>query len=118
MSIKKFSKSLTYAFAGIKKVFKEEQNFRIHLFCATVVILTSVFVFHFSYIELAITLLCFSLVLITEIINTAVEHTWDHIEPNLHPVVKAVKDMMAGAVLIASLFSAIVWVLFIFNIYN
>jgi diacylglycerol kinase (ATP) len=51
----------------------------------------------------------------TEIINTAIENTWDHLEPNHHPVVKTVKDMMSGAVLLVSCFSAIVWILIIVN---
>ncbi len=117
MSILKLLNSLKYAFSGLKQIFIEEQNFRIHSFCGVVVILVSIFKFHFTYIELAITLVCIALVLVTEIINTAIENTWDHLEPNHHPVVKSVKDMMAGAVVVVSLFSAIVWVLLIVNRY-
>ncbi len=115
MSIKKFLNSFKYAFAGIKKVLKEEQNFKIHLFIGLIVLLLSVYVFDFSYIELSITIICISIVLTTEVINTAIENTWDHLEPNHHPVVKSVKDMMAGAVMISSIFSAIVWILIVLN---
>ncbi len=113
MSIKKFLNSFKYAFSGIKKVAKEEQNFRFHLFATLVVLFSSIFIFNFSYIELAITIICISIVLTTEVINTAIENTWNHLEPNHHPVVKSVKDMMAGAVMISSIGSAIVWILLI-----
>ncbi len=115
MSILKFLNSFKYAWFGVKHVFKHEQNFRFHIFISLIVILFSIFVLHFSFLELSITFICIALVLVTEIVNTAIENTWDHLEPNHHPVVKTVKDMMAAAVLIASFFSAIIWVLLILN---
>ena len=117
MLILKFLNSLKYALSGLRQIFIEEQNFQIHSFCAVVVVLVSIYKFHFTYIELAITFICISLVFVTEIVNTAIENTWDHLEPNHHPVVKSVKDMMAGAVVVVSLFSAIVWILLIANRY-
>ena len=117
MLILKFLNSLKYAFAGLRQIFAEERNFQIHTFCGIVVMLVSTYKFHFSYVELAITLICIAMVLVTEIVNTAIENTWDHLEPNHHPVVKSVKDMMAGAVVVVSLFSAIVWILLIVNRY-
>ncbi len=117
MSILKFLNSIKYAWYGIKQVFLEEQNFQIQSFCGIVVILLSIFKFHFNYIELCLTFICIALVLATEIVNTAIENTWDHLEPNHHPVVKAVKDMMAAAVMVVSVFSAIVWLLLIVNRY-
>ena len=117
MSISKFFHSLKYSWYGIKQVFTEEQNFQIQFFCAVVVIVLSIFKFEFNYIELSITFICIALVLATEIVNTAIENTWDHLEPNHHPVVKTVKDMMAAAVTVVSFFSAIVWVLLIVSRY-
>ena len=113
MSIKRFINSFKYAYWGLKKVIKEEQNFKLHILIAIIVILVSVFGFDFSYIELSITLICIAMVLVTEIINTAIENTWDHLEPDHHPVVKSVKDMMAGSVMLTSVFSVIIWFLLI-----
>ncbi len=115
MSIKRFINSFKYAFQGLRKVFLEEQNFQAHTFVGIIVIALSVFYFNFNYIELAITLLCITIVLVTEIVNTSIENTWDHLEPNHHPVVKSVKDMMAAAVLLASIFSAAIWLLIVVN---
>ncbi len=115
MLILKLLNSFKYALTGLKQVFVEEQNFQIHVLCGIVVLLLSVFKFDFNYIEISITLICIASVLVTEIINTAIENTWDQLEPNHHPVVKSVKDMMAAAVMVVSLFSAIVWILIIVN---
>ncbi len=115
MSIKKLLNSFKYAYWGIKRVFKSEQNFQIHTIVSIMVILFSVFVLHFSIMEMIIILFCILIVLTTEIINTAIEYTWNHLEPNHHPVVKAVKDMMAGSVLLSSIFSIIIWIMLIIN---
>ena len=115
MSISRFLNSFKHAYQGIKKVFKEEQNFKIHFFIAVAVLYVSIFFLSFNYIEIILVLICIALVLITEIINTVIENSWDHLEPNHHPVVKSVKDMMAGAVLLISGFSVIVWILIIIH---
>ena len=117
MSILRFLNSFKYAFFGIRQAFREEKNFQLHVLSGITVLLLSIYKFSFSYIELAITIICIALVLVIELINTAIENTWDHLEPNHHPVVKSVKDMMAGAVAIVSIFSAIIWILIIVNHY-
>jgi len=42
-------------------------------------------------------------VLAAELLNTALEHTLDHLSPGLHPAIKIAKDSAAGAVLVLSL---------------
>lgn len=113
-NFKKFLKSFTYASAGVRDVFVSEQNFRFHVFVAGFVVVF-LFSFSFTYIESAIVILCIGFVMVTEIINTAIEHTWNHLEPHHHPVVKTVKDMMAAAVIMASITSVIVGVLVVSN---
>ncbi len=115
MSLKKTLNSFKYAIEGINKVYKEEHNFRSHIFSSIVVLFFSIFIFNFDYIEICITLICIVLVLITEIINTVIENSWDHLEPNHHHVVKSVKDMMAGVVMLTAIFSSIVWIILILN---
>ena len=44
-----------------------------------------------------------SLVIATELINTALEHLADHLHPEQHPRIKIVKDCAAAAVLILSI---------------
>ena len=105
-------KSFDYAFKGIKYVLNNERNFKIHTIISLVV-LTLALYFNCNLIEFALLVIVISIVLITEMINSAIEYTWDKLEPNHHPVVGMIKDVMAGVVLIAS-FSAIIVGLIIF----
>jgi len=107
MSLKKLKKSFSYALKGIGHVLKHEQNFRIQLSVAIIMLLAAIWVrlpaTHFMILISTITL-----VLILEIINTAIEHCLDIVKPRLSEQVEVIKDIMAGAVLLASLFAIII----------
>jgi diacylglycerol kinase len=47
-------------------------------------------------------------VLVLELLNTSIEHLVDLVKPRLNEYVKEVKDVMAGAVLLASVFAVII----------
>ena len=96
-----FFQSLNYAFKGIKHIFKNERNFRLHIF-STIVVLFLAFYFKCDLVEVALLVIVISIVLVSEMINSAIEYTWDKLEPNHHPVVGMIKDMMAGAVMVAA----------------
>jgi diacylglycerol kinase (ATP) len=49
-----------------------------------------------------------AMVLALELLNSAVEGVIDLLHPGLHPEIKAIKDMIAGAVLIVSLAALVV----------
>jgi diacylglycerol kinase len=50
-------------------------------------------------------------VVVTEILNTAIEHLTDLVSPEFHPLAKKTKDAAAGAVLIASIIAVIIGLL-------
>ncbi len=104
--LKKRVKSFGYAIAGIKHVFRTQANMKIHVAVAVAVLICG-FVFSISITEWLVCLLCFGLVMTAEIANTAIEHVVDLASPSLHPLAKHAKDAAAGAVLVASIFSAI-----------
>ena len=60
---------------------------------------------------LNIVLICIGVVLSLEIMNTAIEHFVDLVEPNQNPKAGAIKDLAAGAVLIFSITSAIIGIM-------
>lgn len=112
MSNKKFNisdriKSFKYAIKGLKNLWIYEHNSRIHLAAAVLVIGAGIF-FNISaqdWISLSIVI---ALVLITEIINTAIERLSDIIDPSYNKQIGLVKDYAAAAVLLASLLAVIV----------
>jgi diacylglycerol kinase len=55
-----------------------------------------------SAVELAAIFFAVVVVFVAEITNTAIEKTLDLVEPGHHPQVGLVKDMAAGAVLVAA----------------
>ncbi len=107
MNIKQLQKSFGYALRGIALVFKSEQNFRIQLFCGFLAVLLGIFL-HISGTSFLFLASVIILILILECINTAIEHVADVVKPRLSEQVKMVKDIMAGAVLLASLLSIII----------
>lgn len=100
--IKRLIKSFTYAWRGLVKVVREEQNFKIELFFAILAIVLALWT-GFNYIELTILIIVIGLVLLMEIINSAVELITDVLKPKLDHYVKTIKDMVATAVMISSL---------------
>lgn len=100
-------KSFSYAFNGLKVLFKEEHNARIHLLVTILVIILGL-VFQVSLIEWIILIFAIGFVLISEIINTAIEQIADFISPQKHPKIKIIKDLAAASVLISSICAFVV----------
>ncbi len=99
--------SVRHALRGVSVVFKAEQSFRIQVVGAVCAIVASI-VFKISTYQFLIILLLIGAVLTLEIINTIFERLVDSFQPRIHPVVRDIKDIMAGAVLIASVVSLLV----------
>ncbi|MCK4635779.1 MAG: diacylglycerol kinase family protein [Candidatus Moranbacteria bacterium] len=101
--------NVEHAWQGIKLAFKYERNFKIEVICAVVVILI-LFFLKGSMQDFLVILAVIFTILITELINTSIERLVDMIQPNEHPHAKIVKDMSAGFVLLAVIFSVFIGV--------
>ncbi|MCX6740134.1 MAG: diacylglycerol kinase family protein [Candidatus Parcubacteria bacterium] len=110
VSIRRLIKSFKYSLSGIAKVFKEEQNFRIHTL-ATILVLALAFYFKVSVLEFIILLILVSWVLILEIVNSIIERLLDMMKPRLHSYVEDIKDMAASIVFISAGVSALIGLL-------
>lgn len=99
--MKKLKKSVGYAVKGVSHVYKNERNFRIHIFIALCAVALGIYL-DFAPWKWVAFFIVTALVLSLEIINSAIEYTWNHLEPNHHPVAGVVKDAMAGAVLVSA----------------
>lgn len=94
--------SFAFAFSGLGAFLRSEPNGRIHL-AATLVVLILGAILHCSTGEWAMLLIVMAMVWVTELLNTAIEKIMDHLSPEQHPRVKWIKDVAAGAVLIAAI---------------
>lgn len=96
-----------HAFNGIMAAFRKEANLRIHVMAVFIVVLFS-FATGLDVLEWCIVILCMALVITAELFNTAVENLADVVTREYDPHIKVVKDIAAGAVLIASIASVII----------
>lgn len=101
-----FFKSVSFALNGVRLAW-HEKHFKIHIVAAVLCIIFGVLL-DITSIEWFVILICIGLVLSLEMINTAVEHLVDLVEPNYNPKAGAIKDIAAGAVLVFSIISAII----------
>ncbi len=105
--------SFRYAIKGILAFIRQEHNARIHA-AATVAVIIAGIVLHVSYPEAAELATVTGIVWITEMLNTCLERMADIVHPEFHPAIKFIKDLAAGAVLVAAI-SAVFVALFIFT---
>jgi diacylglycerol kinase (ATP) len=93
--------SFTWAFEGIVYVLRTQRNMQIHVGAAVVALLLALLL-DFSRLEIAAVIGAISLVLVAEMMNTAIEAAIDAVVTTYHPLVKIAKDVAAGAVLVAT----------------
>lgn len=105
--MKQFIRSFGFAIDGVFQMLKSERNFKIQLLALTSVVVAG-FCFQITSTEWLVVLVISALVLTLEMVNSAIEKLCDlySIEPNSK--IKIIKDIAAGAVLIASIFAVII----------
>ena len=102
--------SFIYAFSGIKTAIKNEPNFKFQLIVAFLTLALGYYL-QLSTTEFAILILVICIVLVLELINTALEALIDISSPNIQPKAKIAKDVAAASVLVAALTSILIGVL-------
>jgi diacylglycerol kinase (ATP) len=85
---------------------QSQLNFRIHLGATAVVVAMGLY-FHIASYEWLWVGLCITVVLVTEIFNTMIETLVDLVSPDYNDKAGRIKDMSAGAVVIAAAFAFI-----------
>ena len=100
-------RSFEHAYRGLVYTVRTQRNMRIHVIIATLVLVASLLV-DVRKLELAVLVLVILLVLITEMLNTALEFAVDLATKEYHPLAKLAKDVSAGAVLVSSVGAVLV----------
>lgn len=98
---------LKHAFAGIVYVITHERNFRIHLIAWILVMIIGI-ITKVSTTEWMLLMIVSGIVCMAEMFNSGMELMIDYLKPEIHPNAKAIKDMAAGAVLIAAFVACII----------
>jgi diacylglycerol kinase len=109
-SFKRRLQSFPFAFNGLRILFREEHNSRIHLVAAMLAIGFGFF-FRIEPYEWMAIAFSFGLVFSFELINSSVEKLADVVSPEMHPLIKKVKDLAAAAVLVSAIAALIIGLL-------
>ena len=107
---KNFIDAWKKAFSGIWYAIKTQRNIKVQLCIAVVVIICSI-LFKLNITEYIFLTFATMLVIITEMVNTAIEETVNLCTDKYHPIAKIAKDVAAGAVVLAALNAVIVAIL-------
>ena len=99
-------KKFEVAFKGLILAFRDK-SIRLQGFMSLLVFLFGI-IYRFQIIEWMWILSCIILVLITEMINTCIEKVCDLIDESHNDKIKYIKDLSAGSVLLASIYSVVI----------
>ncbi len=103
----KMIQSMRCALNGILYALLHERNMRVQL-AVFVLVISAAFLLKISRIDFLIIIAMSALVFSLELANTAIEQLADRVLPEQDLIIGRVKDVMAGAVLLASIFAVVV----------
>lgn len=104
--MRRLIRSFGFAFKGLAYAAESQPNFRIHLVMSLIAVALG-FALHISTAEWQWVMLCITLVLLAELLNTAIETLTDLVSPTYNIKAGHVKDVSAGAVVVAAVFAFI-----------
>ena len=106
--LRRLMNAFGYSLQGFSAAFKHEDAFRQEVFLAVVLIPLALYLGE-NRVEQALMIASVLLVLIVELLNSAIEAAVDHTSIERHPLAKQAKDIGSAAVFIALLIVAVVW---------
>lgn len=101
------SYSFKYAGRGILQVFRNERSFRLQILVFVLTIIAG-FIFRITAMEWVFILAAGGVVLVCEMINTAIEYVTDLVTEEYRILAKHIKNISAGAVLVSSVIAAVI----------
>ena len=94
--------------AGLAAALRHEDAFRQELILAAVLVPIAIFM-NVTYLEKALLVGSVLLVLVVELLNSAIEATVDRVSLEVHPLAKRAKDLGSAAVMLSLVLAASVW---------
>ncbi|MBW2480660.1 MAG: diacylglycerol kinase [Deltaproteobacteria bacterium] len=99
-----------YTFAGFKSAWQNELAFRGEVVVVTVMLPLGIWLGQ-SAAERALLIVSLLLILITELVNSALEAVVDRIGPQRHELSKRAKDLGSAAAFVSMVAAALVWII-------
>ena len=105
--MKTFLRSVQFAFQGAAQFFSKQRNAKIQSVLGIMAISLG-FIVSITPYQWLLVLFCIGLVISLEMINSAIEIFCDMVTTDFHPGIKIIKDVAAGAVLVAAIASLVI----------
>jgi len=103
-------KNTSYAIDGLKHALKTESSFKLELFFA-IFIVVAIFFIDTTLTNKLVLLVSGVLVLIVELVNSAIENVVDMVTHEHHPLAKTSKDLGSSAVMFCIILHFVCWVM-------
>jgi len=104
---KTVARSFKFAVDGVMHALRTQRHMRVH-FVIMALVMVAALLLQVSDVELIVLFFAIALVLVTELLNTALESAIDITVRSYHPIAKLAKDAAAGAVLVAAINAVLV----------
>ena len=108
--MKRIFNALAYSVDGLKAAYQHEAAFRQEIWLAVPLIPLALYL-EPGVVGRALMIASVLLVLMVELLNSAVEAAVDRVSLDHHPLIKRAKDMGSAAVLIALINVVVIWLL-------
>lgn len=106
--INRFINSITNSLAGLKYAYTHEQSLLIHIILSVIVVFAGVY-FKITGTQWVLVLFAAAIIIVAELLNTAIEATVDLVTEEYHPLAKVAKDCASAAVFFISIVAGCVW---------
>ena len=108
--VRRIWNAMFYSFAGLASAFRHESAFRQEVLLAAV-FLSLAWLLDLPWASKAVLIACVMLVLIVELLNSAIEAIVDRVSLEFHPLAKRAKDIGSAAVFLSLATLVMVWAL-------
>ena len=108
--LRRLINALGYSLSGLRLAWKDEAAFRQEVILA-IILVPVAFMMPVGEIQRVLLVGSVMLVLVVEMINSAIEAVVDRVSLDMHPLAKKAKDMGSAAVLLALANAILIWIM-------
>ena len=101
-------KNASYALDGFVHAFKNETSFKLELLIALIVF-PAIYFMPFEFMYKLVLFITYFMIMVAELLNSAVENVVDLVTKEIHPLAKSAKDIGATAVLFTVVLHICCW---------
>ena len=107
-SFRNFIASIRYSIEGFFAALQHEPSFREDLIFAVLLVPFAIWL-PVNAVSTALMISSLILILVVELLNSAIEWVIDYLRPEQHPLAKRIKDMASAAVFLSYINCIVVW---------